>query len=37
MKILHLDSTHSYLSDDLEKLGFTNHFDFKSKKNKNSV
>jgi len=34
MKILHLDSTHSYLSNELEKLGFTNHFDFKSAKKK---
>ncbi len=34
MKILHLDSTNSYLSDELEKLGFTNHFDFKSTKKK---
>jgi len=34
MKILHLDSTHSYLSNELEKLGFTNHFDFKSTKKK---
>lgn len=32
MKILHLDSTHSYLYDELEKLGYTNHFDFKSSK-----
>ena len=28
MKILHLDSTHSYLYDKLEELGHTNHFDF---------
>ena len=34
MKILHLDSTHSYLSNELEKLGFTNHFDVKSTKKK---
>ena len=33
MKILHLDSTHSYLCTELEKLGFTNLFDFKSSKN----
>lgn len=34
MKILHLDSTHSYLNQELEKLGFSNHFDFKSSKDK---
>ena len=34
MKILHLDSTYSYLSNELEKLGFTNDFDFKSSKKK---
>ncbi|MDA7809950.1 hydroxyacid dehydrogenase [Flavobacteriaceae bacterium] len=33
MKILHLDSTHSYLYDELKSLGFTNTFDFKSSKN----
>ena len=33
MKILHLDSTHFYLYDELEKLGYSNHFDFKSSKN----
>ena len=32
MKILHLDSTHSYLYNELEKIGFTNEFDFKSSK-----
>lgn len=32
MKILHLDSTHSYLYQNLEKLGFTNKFDFESSK-----
>ena len=32
MKILHLDSTHSYLYQELEKLGFTNKFDFESSK-----
>jgi len=32
MKILHLDSTHPYLSDELNKLGFDNFFDFKSSK-----
>lgn len=32
MKILHLDSTHSYLYQKLEKLGFTNKFDFESSK-----
>ena len=34
MKILHLDSTDSYLSSELEKLGFENSFDFKSTKKK---
>ena len=34
MKILHLDSTHSYLNQELDKLGFSNHFDFKSSKDK---
>ena len=34
MRILHLDSTHSYLSSELEKLGFKNSFDFKSTKKK---
>ena len=32
MKILHLDSTHPYLSNELNKLGFDNFFDFKSSK-----
>jgi D-3-phosphoglycerate dehydrogenase len=32
MKILHLDSTHSYLYQNLENLGFTNKFDFESSK-----
>ena len=32
MKILHLDSTHSYLYDELKELGYTNHFDFESSK-----
>ena len=32
MKILHLDCTHSYLYDELEKLGYINDFDFKSSK-----
>ena len=33
MKILHLDSTHSYLYDELKSLGFTNTSDFDSSKN----
>ena len=32
MKILHLDSTHPYLSNELNKLGFDNFFDFESSK-----
>ena len=32
MKILHLDNTHPYLSNELNKLGFDNFFDFKSSK-----
>ena len=32
MKILHLDSTHPYLCNELNKLGFDNFFDFKSSK-----
>lgn len=32
MKILYLDSIHSYLPQELDKLGFTNEFDFKSSK-----
>ena len=32
IKILHLDCTHSYLYDELEKLGYINDFDFKSSK-----
>ena len=32
MKILHLDQNHEYLSSELEKLGFENHYDYKSSK-----
>ena len=32
MKILHLDTTHPFLEEELKKLGFTNHFDFDSPK-----
>ena len=32
MQILHLDSNHPYLHEGLEKLGYTNHFDFESSK-----
>lgn len=32
MKILHLDTTHPFLEKELNKLGFTNHFDFDSPK-----
>ena len=28
MKILHLDTTHPFLGKELEKIGFTNHYDF---------
>ena len=28
MKILHLDTTHAFLGKELEKIGFTNHYDF---------
>jgi len=30
MKILHLDSTHPFLGKELEKIGFTNYYDFKT-------
>ena len=33
MRILHLDQNHEYLSSELEKLGFENHYDYKSSKN----
>jgi D-3-phosphoglycerate dehydrogenase len=32
MKILHLDTTHPFLEEELKKLGFTNHFDCDSPK-----
>ena len=32
MKILHLDTTHPFLREELKKLGFNNHFDFDSPK-----
>lgn len=32
MRILHLDQSHEYLSSELEKLGFENHYDYKSSK-----
>lgn len=32
MQILHLDSNHPLLADELEKIGFNNHFDFESSK-----
>ena len=32
MQILHLDNNHPYLHQGLEKLGYINHFDFKSSK-----
>ena len=32
MKIVHLDQNHEYLSSELEKLGFENHYDYKSSK-----
>jgi D-3-phosphoglycerate dehydrogenase len=32
MRILHLDQNHEYLSSELEKLGFENHYDYKSSK-----
>lgn len=34
MKILHIDSNHSLLIDQLDKLGFTNHEDYTSSKSK---
>ena len=30
MKILHLDTTHPFLGKELEKIGFTNYYDFKT-------
>ena len=30
MKILHLDTTHPFLGEELEKIGFTNYYDFKT-------
>ena len=30
MRILHLDKNHEYLSSELEKLGFENHYDYTS-------
>ena len=32
MRILHLDQNHEYLSKELEKLGFENHYDYTSSK-----
>ena len=32
MRILHLDQNHEYLSSELEKLGFENHYDYTSSK-----
>ena len=32
MKILHLDTTHPFLGKELEKIGFTNYYDFKTMK-----
>ena len=32
MKILHLDTTHPFLGKELEKIGFTNHYDFDTSK-----
>ena len=32
MQILHLDSNHPLLADELEKIGFKNHFDLESSK-----
>lgn len=32
MQILHLDSNHPHLADELEKIGFKNHFDLESSK-----
>ena len=32
MKVLHLDTTHPYFIEELEKIGFINHFDFDSSK-----
>ena len=32
MKILHLDKNHEYLSFELEKYGYENHYDYKSSK-----
>ena len=34
MKVLHLDETHPKLYRELKKIGISNHFDFKSNKNK---
>jgi len=32
MRILHLNQNNEYLSSELEKLGFENHYDYKSSK-----
>ena len=34
MKILHLDTTHPFLGKELEKIGFTNHYDFDTLKSR---